>query len=553
MRTPALSRIADYLAWHAESSPDVVAMAGVGDILTYADAASRVSDLASSMVATGVRRGDRIAAYSAPAPDCACLLLAAATIGAIYVGLNPKHGAHELEVILRDAEPSIIFVLYLPQLAHAQKIEAARKASGIGATVVGRGEHAAAAWLSWEQWLSQKAALADRDAMADAVTPSDPVAMVHTSGSTGTPKGALLLNRGLTYSYRIQAEHWYEERPVMVSDLPVNHLGWVGDHCAAMIVAGGTLHFLEAYSPESVLEMIERHRVSYWFTITTMLLMAVRSPRWRETDLTSLERIAWGGAAAPRDMVMSLGTRGVKLATCYGMTETTGNVTYTDDDATSDDLCETVGRPDERLEVRLVGPDGHDCAGGETGEILVRSDAVFGGYFRRPEATAEAIDADGWLHTGDLAVERPDGNLVLEGRSHDMFKSGGYNVYPREVELTFERHPQVSQAVVVSVEDEIWGEVGHAFVRPTIGARLSEHELRDWARGYLANYKVPKRITVRDEFPLLRIGKIDKEALRVEARMGLRSIRQPSEPTTPRPLAPASGGDREPVPAKEPR
>lgn len=491
MKTPELPRLADHLDWYARSTPDVLAMTDGADSLTYAHAADRVADLARRLLGAGVGRGDRICVYGPPSCACACLMLAAARIGAVYVGLNPKHQARELAIVVRDAEPRLIFAAGASD--HVAKLAEAAEGVEIVAPARWHGERASAAAL--------RAAVRD-------VTPEDPVAMVHTSGSTGTPKGALLLNRGLTLSYRVQAERWYERRPILVSELPVNHLGWVGDHVAAMVVAGGTLHFLTPYSPERVLEAIGRLRATYWFTVTTMLQMAVRSPAWPAADLGGLERIAWGGSAAPRGLVAELARRDVALATCYGMTETTGNVTYTDDGSPPEVLCETVGRPDPRFELRL----------GDGGEILVRGDVVFGGYFRRPEATAAAIDPGGWLHTGDLAVERPDGNLALVGRSHDMFKSGGYNVYPREVELTLERHPDVAQAIVVGVSDAKWGEVGHAFVRPVPGAVVHEEDLRLWAYRHLANYKVPKRIVIRDELPLLAVGKVDRQALREEAR-----------------------------------
>jgi fatty-acyl-CoA synthase len=492
------------LAWYARSSADGLAMTGSGERLTYEKIADRVGELARCLLAAGVTQGDRLCVYGAPSPASACLMLAAATIGAIYVGLNPKHQTHELSVILSDAEPRLIIALDVPDRHHAEKLEAAR---GGPSPVVAAGPNGAVGWVAWEEWLKRRASTSELRAVAARVTSDDPVAMVHTSGSTGRPKGALLLNRGLAYSYGIQAERWYQRPPAMVSDLPINHLGWVGDHCSAMIVAGGALHFVSPYSPERVLQAIERWRATYWFTITTMLLMAVRSRAWAATDLTSLERIAWGGSAAPYDLVAALAERRVALATCYGMTETTGNVTYTDDDAAPEALCETVGRPDPRIEVRLD----------DNGEILVRGEILFGGYFRRPDATAAAIDGEGWLHTGDLATRRTDGNLVLAGRRHDMIKSGGYNVYPREVELALERHPEVAQAIVVGVNDGTWGEVGHAFVRPALGAALREHDLQRWARRHLANYKVPKRVVIRDELPLLAVGKVDRQALRNEA------------------------------------
>jgi acyl-CoA synthetase (AMP-forming)/AMP-acid ligase II len=515
---PSLARLDEYVEHYCRTQPDVIATSDAQGTLTYAELGQRVACLAASLRASGVARGDRVAVHGSPCADGLACLLAIGAIGAIYVGLNPKHQPRELAVVLGDAQPALILLLGSADTeAGARVLEACAQAH-VQASIVGPSACGDAISFDWDAWAANGQENPRLGAGCSSVSPRDPAAIVYTSGSTGAPKGAMLLHRGLVDSYRIQANRWFAERPVMISELPINHLGWVGDHCAAMIVAGGSLHFLERYSPEDVLAMIESRRANYWFTITTMLLLAMRSERWPTADLTSLRRIVWAGAAAPRATVRSLLELGIPLATCYGMTETTGNVTYTDADASLEMLCESVGRPVTEFEVRVVDEHGRRCAPEATGEVQVRGDVVFGGYFRRPEATEQSVDQDGWLHTGDLAVVRSDGNLSLTGRSHDMFKSGGYNVYPREIELVLERHPDVAQAVVVSVEHELWGEVGHAFVQPRAGAVVVGSRLREWCRGYLANYKVPKRISVREAMPMLAIGKVDKQALRDEAR-----------------------------------
>ena len=207
---------------------------------------------------------------------------------------------------------------------------------------------------------------------------------------------------------------------------------------------------------------------------------------------------------------------GVVVATSFGMTETTGSVTYTQPDDDLDTLSETVGRPDPHFEVRIARPDGAPVAPGEEGEIQVRGEHIMLGYWRRPEATAAAIDADGWLHTGDVALLRPDGNFALRGRMSEMYKSGGENVYPREVEQVLEAHGAVALAAVLGVRDPLYGEVGHAYVIRRPGSDPTEDELRAFCRERLVNFKVPKRIVVADALPMLPIGKIDKVALRRE-------------------------------------
>jgi acyl-CoA synthetase (AMP-forming)/AMP-acid ligase II len=517
-RIPFLRQLVDYVDHYAREQPDTIAASDAHGALTYAQLRDAVDRIAAWLLAQGVQRGDRVAVHGPPCADCLCWLLAIGAIGATYVGLNPKHQQRELAVVLGDADPSLILLLGDDDDDAGTRVSAACESARVGPTILTRSEAQGRASTDPDARIEQALGGARLRERRESLSTADAAALVYTSGSTGTPKGAMLLNRGLVSSYRIQANRWFAERPVMVSDLPINHLGWVGDHCAAMIVAGGSLHFLERYSPEAVLSMIEERRANYWFAITTMLLLAMGSARWAVADLSSLRRIVWAGAAAPRATVVELLELGIPLATCYGLTESSGNVTYTDDDATLEVLCESVGRPVPEFEVRVVDPDGNECEPSQAGEVQVRGDVVFGGYFRRPEATAQTIDEDGWLHTGDLAVGREDGNLSLTGRTHDMFKSGGYNVYPREIEVVLERHPDVAQAVVVSVEHEIWGEVGHAFVQPRAGAIVDGDGLREWCREYLANYKVPKQISVRDQMPMLAIGKIDKQMLREQTR-----------------------------------
>jgi acyl-CoA synthetase (AMP-forming)/AMP-acid ligase II len=193
------------------------------------------------------------------------------------------------------------------------------------------------------------------------------------------------------------------------------------------------------------------------------------------------------------------------------MTETVGSATYTDDDADDEVLAATLGRPDPAYEVTIVGADGAPVRPGEPGELWVRNPHLMIGYFQRPDATRAAIDADGWLHTGDLVRAWPDGNLELVGRLSEMFKSGGENIYPREVERALETHPAVVAAAVVGRPHELWGEVGHAYV--VVHGSVTEDELRDHARQHLARYKVPKMFELVPKLPILPSGKVDRRAL----------------------------------------
>ncbi|HXV93342.1 MAG TPA: AMP-binding protein, partial [Pseudonocardia sp.] len=374
-------------------------------------------------------------------------------------------------------------------------------------------------------WLRSGETVTDAELAAarDRVEPGDPAALVHTSGSSGRPKGALLPHRALVRCALVQGTHVLDPGipPVVVNNLPVNHVACLGDVTAAVLVAGGTVVLQDRFDPPRVLAALGRERVTVWGGVPAMFALCVADPAFATADLSSVRRIVTGGGPMPLPLARALTERGPRLVNLYGLTETVGNVTFTGPDDDLATITGTIGRPDPRYRVDVVRPDGSLCADGEVGEIRVGGDARMTGYLGRPEATAAAFDSRGRLRSGDLAHRRTDGALVLAGRLSERFKSGGYNVDPREVEEVLERHPGVRLAAVVGVPDPLYGEVGHAFVAAdpaARGTRVTAESLRTHARAHLANYKVPKRIEVRPELPLLAVGKVDKIRLRQEVR-----------------------------------
>ena len=216
----------------------------------------------------------------------------------------------------------------------------------------------------------------------------------------------------------------------------------------------------------------------------------------------------------PRDGIVRLQQTGARLMAAYGMTETSAHTTYTEPGASLDVLAETVGKPDPRCPCRIVNASGEVCGVGESGELQFHGELMMLGYWNRPEATDGAFTEDGWLRTGDTGFWREDGNIELVGRLSEMFKSGGYNVYPREIELTLEQLPAVAMAAVIGVPDQLYQEVGYAYVLLEPDQSVTEDELRAHCKDHLANYKVPKRFFTRTELPMLAVGKVDKQVLK---------------------------------------
>lgn len=515
MIAPELERITDYVPHWAARRPQQEALVGSRVRLSYRALNEHVNRCALGLLARGVRHGDRVALLGVPDLDFFVNFLACASIGAIWVGLNPKYTLPELQRVVDDSKPALLFACRPGDDAGAHVLS--RLSSAVGAPVVTFGGSLPGLSITYEHFLEagsggHEAGLAEARARVRAL---DPAAMIYTSGSTGVPKGALVPHGGLAYCGAVQADHWYGDRIRKLCDLPINHIGCLGDICCSVLTAGGTIVFMPGFDAVRAIEKIEMEHVTHVYWIPTQLLAVVATPAWSHCDLSSLERILWGGAAAPAGLLQALGRLGVRLGTSYSLTESTGSVTYTRDDDPLHVLEWSVGQPDSRYDVQIVDADGRPTPQGHTGEIVIRGKFITRGYFGNPRATAATIDSEGWLHTGDLASQDETGNYRLVGRLKEMFKSGGYNVYPREVEAALEQHPAVIVAAVVAVADERWGEVGHAFV--AVRGSPSRGELEAFARERLANYKIPKAIHTSPSLPTLPNGKLDKRTLQLRA------------------------------------
>jgi len=508
-------RITDYIGRWVQAAPDREA-AVLGDIrITYAELERRVDRLARALLAAGVKRGDRVATLCTPHPDFYVTFLASSSIGAMWLGLNPRYTLDELRYVVNDATPSVVFARtkigdrdYMPDL-----VALCKGCETIRELVVLPGDPVPAAGVTLDLFEHGAESISDEElARARAlVEPGDAAMLVYTSGTTGRPKGAMLPHRGLVKCSEVQSKIWTADPLRILNNFPINHVGCVGDICCYVLVSGGTIVFNEQFDPKEVLKTIEKERISAYGQIPAMFAMTLASDDARKTDFSSVQIIIWSGAAASRELILKLREITPRMSSSYGLTESVGSVTYVHDTEDLEILSDTIGWPHPAYEFRLASPDGTPVPAGEPGEIQVRGDFIMLGYLNRAEATREAIDEQGWLHTGDLAVARPDGAITLIGRLKEMFKSGGYNVYPREIEIALEAHPAVRIAAVIGVPDPLYVEVGHAFV---VADGVTDAELREHCRTRLANYKVPKRFTISADLPLLPIGKVDKRALR---------------------------------------
>jgi fatty-acyl-CoA synthase len=521
---PLLERISDYLTWYAQRTPRAEALVLGTQRITYQQLAFEVDSLSCALIAAGVRSGDRIATLATPHPDFFIVLLAASSIGAIWVGLNPRYRLEELTYVLSDSRPTLIFTRtrigardYDADIASIQAVLPTLRWIVLGDDPVPGASASLSAFVAAHSNTKTATLVARRDG----VRATDPALIIYTSGSTGYPKGAVIGHHALVVCCRTQHRHWATHPLRTLNFFPINHIGCVGDISCFTLLGGGCIVFLEQFDPTACLALIAAERISFWGGVPTTFLLTLQAAAFEGADLATVQRIVWSGAAGSAELIHALAALGKWIGTSYGLTETVGSVTFTAPNATIATLIDTVGRPPPEYGLRIVDEEGRPVPAGMAGEIQVHGECRMIGYWQRPEATAEAFDTDGWLKTGDLAEMRPDGNVVLLGRRQDVFKSGGYNVFPREIEQVLERFSGVRLAALIGVADPLYGMVGHAFVVPERHATITIEDLACHCRQHLANYKVPKAFTVTSDLPMLPIGKIDKRALVVRSKEGL--------------------------------
>jgi len=474
--------------------------------LSYRLMAAHVDSLARRLLDLGVSPGDRVAVMISPRPEAVISLLSVWLIGATWVGVNPRYYREEQRHVLTDSNAAV-FISITSDGKRDFETDLASHEAEIGIPVIRIGK------AFWSQDLPE---IDDRIGMIDLwerglanLRGHLPAIVIYTSGSTGLPKGALITHNGLTFrSWTMFKDRFPVPRIRQMLDLPVNHIGAMASAIGLSMAAGGTMIFSEHFDPQTTLKAIEEERLDILSGVPTMISRIVNDPLFGKTDLSSIRYVCWGAGPINRsDLYALLDATTAEFSQQYGMSETNGPISYTPPMRDPDILLQTTGKPDPRLELRIAGEDDRPVQTGIEGEVQVKMPYPFGGYLNNPDATKAAFTSDGFLHTGDLALIREDGYLVFCGRSKHMYKSGGFNVYPREVEMVLETHPSIKAAGVIGVNDPTWGEIGHAFVE--LRNLVSSEDILHWCKERMANYKVPKKITVIDVIPRTTVEKVD--------------------------------------------
>lgn len=505
----------------AERFPGRIALKDETACISYAELAARIASCIDCLTTLGVHRGDRVAVMTPAACDAFILFLSLNAIGAVWTGINPRFTSREGLYVIADSLATVIVVAdnLLP-------LNADWLTAGVLTRTSPQVRHVMPLSAIVPDGSAGDAKKFDAVSAVATAGADDIAALVYTSGSSGSPKGCMLSNRSiigrnLVFNRRFPVVDY----PRMCSVMPMNHIAGTTMIPSAVLMAEGTIIFRRQFDPGEVGRLIEENSLNIYFGAPAMFQLVFRSPSFKTEQFHSLEWLIFGGAPMSLDSVANLKRLCNRVVASWGMTETMGPTTFTGPNATEVELSRSIGKAAIDGDVKLVGDDGVQCTEGEIGEILVRRTYCMSGYFNRDEETAKAFTADGWFRTGDLAELLDSGSLRFVGRISDMFKSGGYNVYPREIEMVIERHPGVALAAVIAVHDEIWGEVGHAFVVSKQGMHLTKDEVRAWCKERLANYKMPKVFDIRESVPMLPAGKVDKVSLR-EAVSGAGSAKQ---------------------------
>jgi fatty-acyl-CoA synthase len=514
---------------------DALAFPQLGYRRTYAQFQADVRACARALIAAGVQRGEHVGIWATNWPQWVIAQFAAATVGGVLVNINPAYRAHELSYVLNQADITTLLLTdrfkatdffdlltaVCPELGacppgklHAAQCPKLRRVISIKAVKC-------PGMLTWDEFLDDAAAVAEDELerRAGAVQAADVASIQYTSGTTGFPKGAMLTHRNLLMNaYHVGQRLAFTERDRLAIPVPFYHcfgsvMGTLmcAIHGAAMVVPA------EVFDPLATLRAIQDERATALYGVPTMFIAELNHPRFAEFDLGSLRTGIMAGSPCPievmRAVVQQMGARDMTIA--YGLTEASPVITQTDASDSLDHRVSTVGKVLPGLDVRVVTPGTLDpVAPGAAGELLVRGHGVMRGYYNKPAETAEALTPDGWLHSGDVAAQTPDGYYRITGRIKDLIIRGGENIYPREIEEFFYTHPHIADVQVVGLPDRQYGEEVCAWIRLKPGTVLTEEEIKLFCRGRIAHFKVPRYVVFVDEFPTTVTGKVQKFKLR---------------------------------------
>jgi len=455
--------------------------------------------------ACGIQKGDRVAVLATNSVEYLDLWFACGKIGAIIQLLNWRLTPHELSGLIADATPTVIVY----STSFIEQTNAVRPAVKSIKHFVALGDPAQSVDIAF----SERERYPVSEPPEVDLSWNDPWAICYTGGTTGLPKGAILTHRSITANSVNTVMSWgLSPDDVTLLHMPLFHTGGFNVFTAPLVHIGGTSIICGSFDVDQIFDLLRDEGVTLFVGVPTMFVMMQQHPRWMEADFTRLKICGSGGASCPMPVIEKFAERNVTLFTGYGLTEAGPNTFWLPPELRRAKPG-SVGFPLMHVDVKIIDDNSKECDVEQVGELLVRGPHVCAGYWGKPEETAKAISPEGWLHTGDLARRDPEGCHYIVGRSKDMIKSGGENIYPAEVESVMHAHPAVAEAALIGIPDPKWEEVGRAFIVLKPGAKLTADELIAFCQTRLARFKIPRSVIFVNGLPRTGAEKIDKKLL----------------------------------------
>lgn len=525
----------DLLDQTAAKYPDKDALVNVQrkQRFTYRELRDISNKVAKGFIKLGIKKGDHVAIWATNVVEWVFALFGATKIGAVVVTVNTNYRSHELEYLLRQSDSCTLLLIeeyrgnnyvetfraICPEIDHCEPGKLNSEKLPLLKNVIFLGSKKIPGMFNFSDLYELGKDVSDEELAARqaACRPDDVINMQYTSGTTGFPKGVMLThNNVINNAYYVGEAQKYTDKERLCIPVPFFHCFGLTMSITTCVVYGATMVPVEEFKPEWVLEAIHEEKCTALQGVPTMWIAELEHPDFEKYSMESLRTGIMAGAPCPIEVMRKVVDKMAPDVTiAYGQTESSPVVTQTRTDDDLERRVTTVGRALPGVEVEVFNPEtGEICPPGVQGELCFRGYVVMKGYYKMPDATAKAIDADGWLHSGDLGIKDEHGYVKITGRLKDMIIRGGENIYPREIEEFLYTHPKIQDVQVIGVPDVKYGEEVMAVIKLRSGETATEDEIKEFCRGKIARHKIPKYVRFVDTYPMTASGKIQKYKLR---------------------------------------